>query len=155
MFLRITKRSPSRQAKSMITSGRRSSRAGAARVVAMASSAYRPLGAGKADARARLELLADLLHLGEEARLVREGLAIVVHHDSPVDDHGVHAAPVGVVDEVVDGIPDGLPLGALGVEAYQVGLLAHLDGAELVPLAHGVRSVDCRHLEGCLRRHLA
>src|SRR5262245_55796369 len=110
MFLRITKRSPSRQAKSTITSGRRSSRAGAAAMAA--SSAHRPLGAGEADARARLELLADLLHLGEEARLVREHLAIVVHHDSPVDDHGVHAAPVGVVDEVVDGIPDGLPLGA-------------------------------------------
>src|SRR5215813_2282970 len=137
MFLRITKRSPSRQAKSTITSGRRSSREGAARVAAMgASSAHRPLGAGEADARACLELLADLLHLGEEARLVREGLAIVVHHDSPVDDHGVHASPVRVVDKIVDGIPDGLPLGALGVEAYQVGLLARLDGAEIIPLAH-------------------
>src|SRR5215472_3218608 len=131
MFLRITKRSPSRQAKSTITSGRRSSGAGAARVAATAApSAHRPLGAGEADARARLELLADLLHLGEEARLVRKGLVVVVHHDSPVDDHGVHAAPVGVVDEVVDGIPDGLPLGALGIEADQVGLLARLDGAE-------------------------
>src|SRR5499427_2081494 len=145
MFLRITKRSPSRQAKSTITSGRSSSRAGAARVVAMASSAHRPLGAGEADARARLELLADLLYLGEEAGLVREGLAIGVHHDSPVDDHGVHAAPVGVVDEVVDGIPDGLPLGAWGVEAHQVGLLARLDGTELVSLAHGVRPMDRRH----------
>src|SRR5215470_537016 len=117
MFLRITKRSPSRQAKSTITSGRRSSRAGAARVVAMAGSAHGPLGAGEADARARLELLADLLHLGEETRLVREGLAVAVHHHAAVDDHGVHAASVGVVDEVVDGIPDGLPLGTLGVEA--------------------------------------
>src|SRR5438552_3049614 len=45
----------------------------------------RPARAGKGDAGARLQSLADLLHGGEQARLVDEGLAIVVGQDPAVD----------------------------------------------------------------------
>src|SRR6185295_9445526 len=64
-------------------------------------SAERPAGAGKADAGPSLEAFADLLDARVEARLVHEGLAVGVDHHPAVDHHGVHAAAVGVVDEVV------------------------------------------------------
>src|SRR5439155_6951339 len=67
-------------------------------------SAHRPLGEREGDARACLEPLADLLHLAEEAPLVHEGLPVGVHDDPAVHHDGVHAAAVGVVDQVVDGI---------------------------------------------------
>src|SRR5213594_1311035 len=60
-----------------------------------------------------LELLADLLHLREKPRLVDECLAIGVDHHLAVDDDRVHAAAVGVVDEVVDRIEERLPLRTL------------------------------------------
>src|SRR3989442_10572106 len=81
----------------------------------------RPAGAGKGDAGPGLQSLADLLHGGEEPTLVDERLAIVVHHDPAVDDDGVHAASVGVVDQVVQRIPERLPLRPPGVEQHEVG----------------------------------
>src|SRR5512137_2690691 len=64
-------------------------------------SAHRPAGPREADAGTGLQPLADLLHPGVEAGLVHEGLAVGVDHHAAVDHHGVHAAAVGVVDEIV------------------------------------------------------
>src|SRR5262245_57512925 len=74
-----------------------------------------PARAGIAHPGPREQALADLLHLPVEPRLVHEGLAMGVDHDAAVDDDGVHAAAVGVVDEIVDGIEHRLPVRALGV----------------------------------------
>src|SRR5882724_6926425 len=112
----------------------------------------RPARAGKGDAGARLQSLADLLHGGEESSLVDEALAIVVDDDAPVDDDRMHAAPVGVVDQVVDRIPERLPLRPPGVEQHEVGALARFNGADLVAQPERRRAESCAHLQRGLGR---
>ena len=75
---------------------------------------------------------------------------MVLHHDAAVHHHRVHAAAVGVVDEIVDGIEEGLPLWPLGVEQHQVRALAGLDGAEVVAHVQGLGAHHRGHLEGGL-----
>src|SRR5439155_25552868 len=72
-----------------------------------------------------------------------------------VDDDRVHAPAVGVVDEVVDGIEERLPLRPLRVEQYQIGLFAGLDRADLVGDAERLRAGEGRHLERALGRDQA
>src|SRR4030095_12684235 len=82
-----------------------------------------PCRAREGRARPGLELLADLLHPGVELRLVDEGLAVGVHHHTAVDDHRVHAAAVGVVNEVVYRVENACALRALRVEKDEVARL--------------------------------
>ena len=74
------------------------------------------------------------------APLVHERLAVGVHDDAAVHDHRVHAAAVGVVDEVVDRVEERLPLRPLGVEEHEVRPLAGLDRPELVPQSERPRA---------------
>src|SRR5436309_16011165 len=77
-----------------------------------------PARPGESDASSRLKPLADLVHLGEEARLVDERLTIRMHHDPAVYDHRVHATAVGGGDGVVARAEERLPLRPLGVEEH-------------------------------------
>src|SRR5438093_12034502 len=111
-----------------------------AAMIARAPSCDRPARAREGDARSGHEPLADLLHPGEEPPFVDERLAIGVDDDAAVHDHGVDAARVCRVDEIVDGIEERLPFRTLRVEEQQIGFLAGLDRAELVALPKRLRA---------------
>jgi len=64
----------------------------------------------------------------------------------------VHAASVGVVDQVVQRIPERLPLRPPGVEQHEVGPLARLDGADLVAQPERRRAEPRAHLQRGLGR---
>ena len=82
---------------------------------------------GEGEVGAGEEVLAVGLDLGDEFAFVDEEGGVVFDDDFSVDDDGVDAAAVGVVDEGVDGVVEGAPLGAPGVEEDEVGLLSHFD----------------------------
>ena len=92
------------------------------------------------------------LDLLDQLPLVHVGWLLVLDHDSAVHENRVHAPAIGIVYQAVDGVEQGAPLRAAGVEQDDVGLLTSLDGADVRLEPQGPRTVDCGHLQGLLRR---
>ena len=97
----------------------------------LCGSHYRP-GRWEGQPGAGQHTLAHGLHFGDEGLLVHEQGSVVLHHHAAVNQDGVDAAPVGIVDQAVDRVEERGPLGAASVVEGEVGLLARLDGADFV-----------------------
>src|SRR6266540_3223283 len=91
----------------------------------------RPLGpVGKP--RAGHDALTGLLRAGPQALLV-DGTQVVVLNDFvSVDEHGVHAAAVGRVHELVGHVQQRRPFGSVPVVQHKIVPLARLDRSQLV-----------------------
>ncbi len=81
---------------------------------------------------------------------IDEQRLVVLHDDLAVHHHRVDATAVGIVDQIVHRIEQGLPLDAPSVEQHQIGLLSRLQRADLAVQSQGLRPLDGRHLQGRL-----
>src|ERR1700730_17558458 len=99
--------------------------------------------------------LGPILRLRVEVVLVEREHLAAAHEDFAVDNDSVGAAPVRAINQVGNGIVNGLPFRPHDVEERDVGLLLHLQRAEIrVPL-HAARTIDGEHLDrGLGTKHL-
>jgi hypothetical protein len=78
------------------------------------------------------ESLADILDFLDELPFIDINRFILPYDDPAIDDDGVHAAAIGVIDQGVHRIEEITPFWTLGVEQYEIGLLPHLDRAQVL-----------------------
>ena len=95
------------------------------------------------------------MHFGHQRRFVGKQGDMIGDHYPPVDDDGMHAAPVGVVHQAVDRVVQRAPFRPPGVKKYQVGGLARLDGTDYVIHAQRRRAPYRTQLQRRFGRHHA
>src|SRR5262245_27868014 len=114
------------------------------------SSHHRPARA-ELDAGTLQELPSQRLHAVDQLLLVHERRLVVLDDHAAVHDDRVDAATVGAVHEAVDRVEERPPLRSPRVEEHQVGLLAHLERAQVGLEPERARSVERGELDGHLR----
>src|SRR5262249_57227248 len=102
----------------------------------------------KVDTSAGEETLTQSLHLAYQLPFVYIARSVVLNDDAAIHNHRMHATTIGVVHQRVNRIEESSPLGATGIEQYQVGFFASCNRANIMLQPYGPGSVQRRQLYG-------
>src|SRR5215813_2270815 len=91
--------------------------------------------------------------LAKQCLLIEHLYYAALHQNIPIDDHCVHAAAVGGVNQISGGIHYRTPFGAVKIPEANVGFLSYFDGADAVVPERGSGAIDGGHFHSAFRGH--